>query len=773
MNRARLRLRWRLLMRALFGGLMAAVLLITGTVQASASLKQEPSRWRLLDKKVVVVLLDGLRLSDISRENMPALWEMQRQGGIGVMNHNTGGGKQSPIAYLTLGAGAKAGLTTSLDPSAYTSFDADEPVPGEPGGTRGRDLYQRHLGEAAQGEIVYPHLPTLEAALRESRFAAVPGLLGQAVHDLNGRTAVIGNSDLGDQAYRPAVLMAMDRRGVVDEGDLRGGVLADPTRPYGMHADTELLYQRYRQLSPRANLIVIQAGDLPRVEAQHDWMEGTAFERQYRLALTEADKLVGRLLPEAGPDTLLAVLAPNKHPDPAAPPLTPVLLAGGGTEKGTLLSSPTTKREGLVANFDLAPTFVQFLGGEVSALPFQGQPIIGQVPTGQAAIQQVQNEGSLHILSGIVDRMLVPSQSRPLMVKPWLNTWIGLAFLIIAAVLVRRSWLRFLQPLAECLLIFPLTWLCVPLLAPQSVTSTVALTLAGSGVIYGLLQLVRNPRTRMTCLAVATSFLLIADLLNGAPLLRQSVFSYDPIAGARYYGIGNEYMGVLLGAALWTGHALLEQGRRQGGFFKEKGRWLALGLFVLLIYLFAAPTFGTNAGGAMAAAIGCTYAWLLLATPSQNKAWRRRTAGLLLASAGSVMVLFLLNTFLPAPQQTHIGRVAHQLLSGRFFEVGQIALRKLELNFHLLYVSAWGKLFVLFIVVCLLWWLRTSSEAETDAGTRYLRRNFKLLGVAALAVFLLNDSGVVAAALVLLYAVVPMLGADFSGSGAMRRKTSP
>jgi hypothetical protein len=82
-------------------------------------------------------------------------------------------------------------------------------------------------------------------------------------------------------------------------------------------------------------------------------------------------------------------------------------------------------------------------------------------------------------------------------------------------------------------------------------------------------------------------------------------------------------------------------------------------------------------------------------------------------------------------------------------------------------------LFVLFSAVYILWWLRTSAEAETDAGTRYLRRNGKLFGVAALAAFLLNDSGVVAAALVLLYAVVPLLGADFSAAGGMRRKTSP
>lgn len=36
----------------------------------------------------------------------------------------------------------------------------------------------------------------------------------------------------------------------------------------------------------------------------------------------------------------------------------------------------------------------------------------------------------------------------------------------------------------------------------------------------------------------------------GGPLMKRSYLGYDPIIGARYYGIGNEFMGVYIGATL-------------------------------------------------------------------------------------------------------------------------------------------------------------------------------------------------------------------------------
>ena len=93
---------------------------------------------------------------------------------------------------------------------------------------------------------------------------------------------------------------------------------------------------------------------------------------------------------------------------------------------------------------------------------------------------------------------------------------------------------------------------------------------------------------------------VIVDGLLGGHLIRQSFLGYDPIIGARYYGIGNEYMGVVIGAVLLMVAAWLEWKR-------PTGRWVKIGtafLFVFLVLYFAAPFWGTNAGGALAASAG-------------------------------------------------------------------------------------------------------------------------------------------------------------------------
>lgn len=708
-----------------------------------------------LQKKVVLVLVNGLRLSDISEQGTPNLWQMAESGAIGVMNHHTAGAKNDLNSYLTLGAGAKAGVTPPV--GTVDAYEALESAPGHGLHITGRQLYVRNMGVEPDGRIVLPQLPTVKKQDDSKRFSSRPGLLGDVVKKLGGETAVLGNADLGDSPHRPAVLIAMNSWGIVDRGDLQAGVKRDLTRPYGLSTDPKALYQRYEKVRD-ANLIVIETGDMTRWQHLYPLMELSQQIHAYQESLQAADQLVGMLLPEVNADTMLAVVSPTKHPAPDAPPLSPVLLTGGDLTAQGLLTSGTTKRTGLIANYDLAPTFVNFLGADPNRYPFLGQPVISQEE------QTVADAGSSYgALTQIVDRMMVPSLSRTVLVRFWVDAWIGVAALIFLAHLLRTSWSCFLNPLTEIMLIFPLSWLFVPMLRPSSVAETVLVSLGVTGIVWLLLQGVRDRLTRLGSLAGATVLVLVTDVLLGAPLLKQSVLSYDPTVGARYYGIGNEYMGILLGAMLLWINMLTGSHRNWRGW----ERVLALLLFAFVTYLFAAPTLGTNAGGALAAAIGFAYAFLHLTGMMRLRMnWH---TWLWLGGALAVVLtgMIVLNTLLPSSQQTHIGRAAGLLLSGQFGEVLDIALRKVQLNLHLLRVSAWGKLMLLSLAVLILWRnmqqpasvsRQDGEQVVPEAGRTYLllQRNGRLLLVAAGAAFLFNDSGVVAAALILLYAIVPL-----------------
>src|SRR2546423_13920266 len=50
--------------------------------------------------------------------------------------------------------------------------------------------------------------------------------------------------------------------------------------------------------------------------------------------------------------------------------------------------------------------------------------------------------------------------------------------------------------------------------------------------------------------AAFTAAAIMADCLAGQPLMKLALFSFGQLKGIRFYGIGNEYMGTLVGVTL-------------------------------------------------------------------------------------------------------------------------------------------------------------------------------------------------------------------------------
>ncbi len=677
-----------------------------------------------LDHKVVVVVINGLSHRAMIGDELPNLAQMRAIGAVGVMNHNTLGAKSEANSYLTIGAGAKA----SAPLARVLAYGADEQVREEMPPVTGHELYVRHLGRTPESEVVVPQLPLIKSAMAEAKYRVLPGLLGSAVHDLGGRTALLGNADFGSQIDRPAALIAMDERGTVDSGSLQVPPLVDRTRPFGVRSDLDGLYQKFLQLKDSSDLIVLETGDMGRLQQVKDMLTDAQVERIYQQTIAEADRLVGKLLPHVGANLTLLVISPDVSPLPETSQLTPVFLAGGDVAPGSLLTSSTTKRAGLIANYDLAPTVVRALGGDPARYPFLGQP---------ASTTTSPDEMRSAVGGSMTEKMLLQGGARSLLVKPWLNVWIGVAALLLIGTVFRQAWLFWLAPLAEFLLLFPLIWLCVPLFEPLTKQQVVLDSLLLALVGWGALQFLRDRVVRLGVIAGLFVVMILGDMLLGAPLMKRSLFSYDPVVGARYYGIGNEYMGILLGAALLLQSVLFK-------LRPAKEKLITTLLFLTIVYLFAAPAFGTNAGGAIAAAVGAAY---VLLARSKVKLTARHWLWLGAAGLGGAVLLFLLNL---GGEQTHIGRAASLLLTGDYGELSQIALRKVELNLHLLRVSAWGKLLLLIMITLLVWRMRGMQ-------TPFLLHNAKVQLVTASAAFLVNDSGVVAAVIILLFAVVPLL----------------
>ena len=246
-----------------------------------------------------------------------------------------------------------------------------------------------------------------------------------------------------------------------------------------------------------------------------------------------------------------------------------LLLWNPKDEKGghLLLTSPSTRHTpGVIAFGDLAPTLLQMLG-VTDAKNVGGRPLetVAVRNGGRAfAAQTAQWAAQWRELRFVV-------------VLPWI-----LAGLLIAAVYLaarRQERISAACALFACTLPAAL-WAAAaaPLLIALGVSlvrSSPAGGVGGGGLaLYALAVLlaalaVLVPAARKTplasvlmCVAGATVGLVTLDLTFGGPLLGRSPFSYSVLEGARFYGIGNEASGILLGASLvWA--ALLPSKPRQ------------------------------------------------------------------------------------------------------------------------------------------------------------------------------------------------------------------
>ena len=324
---------------------------------------------------VVMVIIDSLSIGDINDEIMPNLTELTRMGAIGLMNGRTAKTQQPEHAYVTLGAGTRAQGPVE----AGYAFNFDEPFES----ARAFEVYMRNTNEPAPSEenVVHPYIATIIRANMDLSYEIIPGALGEALRRAGKRTAVFGNSDTLANPSRYAVSIAMDKRGLVDIGNVGpsvtsakagfpGGVVSDVTRLSREVKDAvgsgrpnvgeaELNVQK-------ADFIAVESGDTARVERL--WLSGTiteeAYSRARREALASADRLIAGILESVNlTDSILMVVVPTPswEASKAGHLLTPVVIAGKGFYEG-VLTSQATRRRGLVTNTDVAATVLMSPG---------------------------------------------------------------------------------------------------------------------------------------------------------------------------------------------------------------------------------------------------------------------------------------------------------------------------------------------------------------------------------------------------------------------------
>ena len=744
--------------------MLAALCIVLSAIPRQATAGTRPPA------RFVVFVVTAARYQDLADPTLPSFFRLLETSSSGLMSVRVGRARrilegtttsgrlalepQSPTSsngletispvesgFVTLGAGNLA-ASTDAGRLAYT---LTETVAGRSVGRAYRRLTGRDTGAAA---IAHLGIEELLRISRSSERGGRVGVVGDALHEAGLRTAALGNSD-GECLHREAALICVDGSGLVDLGDVSSAVTGEsPYAPFGLTADTDALMSSFRAAIRQARLVVVDCGETGRASRYGPLCTESRARALKLQALRKTDTLLGLVMRELDPgrDRLL-VLAPGipsmSEDEPGA--MSPIAMWGRGVPRGVLLSA-STRRAGVVSNVDVAPTALDFLGawpfvrgrgtrvqrGAIAGRPIEGKRWESPVEFNLAADQRMTNQ-----MAGlVVARGAAVAQIAMI------------ALCLYLASLARATWRRAVKwpALAPIAIMLGLLWSGASVQnvfvwpAVAFVSTVLLLVAAGS--------LTRSPADSALLLMLTAAASIAIDALRGSPLMSSSVLGFLPAMGSRYYGLGNEMMGLLVGC--WIGASVMLAYR-----VSPDRRLILLAVSsISLVFITGMPFLGANFGGALAAAAGSVAA---VGLAGGSRGWR---LCLWLGIAGAAALGAGIGFDIARGGSSHIGRAFQSAAQDGGLYLWDIAARKLSMNLMLLQTSLWSKLLWAYVgagalVLALPGSARLLELRANPAG----RAAIAAMVVAALAALVFNDSGVLAAATCLAPAWVVLMSA--------------
>ena len=417
--------------------------------------------------------------------------------------------------------------------------------------------------------------------------------------------------------------------------------------------------------------------------------------------------------------------------------------AGPGFPAGTRLRSASTRRTPFVQLIDVAPTLLARLGiarpDSMIGQPFEtAGPVGGTVAGRQAAYRDLDRQArQMHRAVPLFFVPLVVAFVLGLGIAAGLQAYgrrtaarrVALAVLIPAAAAPGGAFLANLVP-----------WWRGPVGLIWPAAAVGALLILAVAVL-GARR--RGPVTVIGLVAAVTFGVLVVDLVSGAHLQLSSVPGYSPLIAGRFAGIGNPAFGVLAATSLVTAF-----------LFARSWRFvLAVGAVAVIVD--GAPMWGSDVGGVLALVPGVLI--LVAAASGRRTSWAAVVGGIS-AAVVAIFVLAAIDFARPARSRTHLGRFASDLLHGHG---GTTLHRKLVANWDLLTRNPATVLVPFVLAGLVLIAVRagalpgTSGLAASYQRIPLLRPGLIACLVTAVLGFLLNDSGVVIPAVMMLI-VVPV-----------------
>ncbi len=648
------------------------------------------------EKRLTLLLAPGLRAQDIAalaalRSSVPmgaCGWMVCRAAGRTPKTLRADRRDYTASLLLTLGAGARL-----LAPAPRSPVWC-EPV---------------RLPDGAF-TLPAPLMAQISRLNRSLGYPALPGLLGDTLRQAGWHVQVISDA-VGGREAAEALLMAAGRTGRAGSGHLHC-TLSAPLLPYGKQADTTRMVRLASAPAAAPTAAVLTFWQLQRAQQYSALCLPAAAAQHRKAALHALNCLWSGLLQNMKQGDLLCLLSPGPSiHSPSLNVLAPLLVMGEGAG---MLSSPSTRRQGLVVNTDFLPSICSALHiAQPAGLIGRAEETSGP---GRSAAEWSARYRKL---------LAVSRQQNVLGGLPTLQLLLalggGIAFWLNKKALAAAA--------GGALAALPAGMLLLPLPAGGSMPAACVLLAcweAAFALLAGRLALAGKACKLVNGLFLLFCVPLVLDMAGGAHLAVRSWLGPSVMEAARFYGIGNEWMGALFGALVSI--IPLAHASRAG-----KSIWAAWALFAVACA--AWPGGGAKVGAIPTGVFTLGCAWFVW----QHEKLRVRDLAGMTAAAAAFLALFAAADRLGgSKKESQLGRAfAHQAGGS----LAEIALRKLAMGFHLLLHSPW----CLVMTACgvFLLFLPGRTPGREWAGVQ--------AGMAAgvLACLLFNDAGVAAAALLL------------------------
>jgi len=712
-------------------GLLSIIFIICFSNSAIAQEKVEKPG------QLTIIVIDKLSLDDLDPNISPTLCALIEKGSLGLCSNRTLGKGSTEDGYLTIGAGNFATA------SKISAFNKDEPV-GQ-GIQTGAQYYQNLTGiPAGKNEVFLVNLPEIMDGMLEEKVSTQPGMLGEVLRKNRIQITVLGNADINDYNYRPAVAIAMDAHGRVARGNV-GPLTSQAVSDSYLTTRSNYAYlqQQLESFKNQPGVKIIDLADLARMEKADLASQDMQIKERQRI-VKDIDTFVENVAKKMDfkQDMLLVVVpsvSANQMKDKNT--FTPLIIIGPDYQSGAL-GSTTTRRDYIVANTDIAPTILNYFH-----LPTPQEVMIGQPMQSfsEGKVDRLQTAQEMANQTAMVNRVRVP------LVKGYVFLEIIIICLTLFCILLKSKLKALASNLLVAMGVIPFVFLIAGKIPATNDWQYILYTILLSIIItMAVIKICKgNYFQGLIAITALTLLVLNIDVLLGSSLIQSSVLGYDAMSGARYYGIGNEFVGVLMGASILLGAALYQRFPRP---------WL-LGIIGVFFagqsYLLAAPALGAQSDGMITAPAAFLVTLILLSGYRISPKIVLSIAGAVLASVFAFTVYDMTR---PLELQSHIGRAANQIYQGGWQEAVQIIARKAGMNVKLIRYTIWTRVFIsILLTLAVLVYRPVGAMKMIRDKYPLLFKGFAGILLAAIIGGVINDSGIVSAATTCIYLITPLL----------------